>query len=74
MPTTSEITIRMWDVKLIVRKERGEKGGAQKTKIGTTPKNKKNRGGKKKRGPRVDRLLDVDRKGGDKKGRRQKKK
>ena len=73
MPTTGEITIRMWDVRLVVRKERGKNGGAQKTKLGTTPKNIKNRG-EKKRGPRVDRLLGVDREGGDKKERRQKKK
>jgi hypothetical protein len=40
MPTTGEITIRMWDVRLVVRKERGKNGGAKKTKLGTTPKNK----------------------------------
>jgi hypothetical protein len=55
MPTTGEITIRMWDVRLIVRKKGGKKAARRRRKWGPRLKIKKTE--EKKGWPRVDRLL-----------------
>lgn len=71
MPTTGEITIRMWDVRLIVRKKGEKKAARRRRKWGPRLKIKKNRGEKRMATRRS--IIGVDRKGGDKKERRQKK-